>query len=531
MLFDYIHLLGCIHLPDFPVQAALRSKTSLSPDEARAYFRTVPIAVLDGPGSLLKVSACNEQARKLGIWTGMTKLQAEACPGVELRKRVAKQEMLAHRALLDCGYDFASRVESTCPGTVILDLSGTERLLGSSRQIAQQLAERSSEAGFVANIGIATNPDAAYCAARGGAGTTIIAAGEEARRLGGLPVEILGLEPEVLDTLESWGIRDFKSLAVLPQLELSQRLGQHGLHLQRLARGEVRRELVPAEPPKRFQESVELEEAIDLLEPLGFVLNRLLQQLMTRLKLRSLATDEARIHLELEVHADQQLEVNALPKANEPLHQWRLKLPVPTQDGKVLLKLFQLDLAERPPWAPVRKVTIEVMPARVRTTQANFFQPTGPEPARLEITLARLRALLREADEEGRGRVGVPVVLDSYRPDSFAVLPTYAPKQNDQHRRKRLDVSLLPMRMFRPPVRARVQVLGYAPAVIAFKDIRARVTHASGPLRSDGEWWTGRDASQREEWDLELEVSGGKSVCRIFREAQTDEWFVQGMYD
>jgi protein ImuB len=531
MLFNYIHLFGCIHLPDFPVQATLCSQALLSPDEVRAYFRTIPIAVLDGPDSLLKVSACNEQARKLGIRTGMTKLQAEACPGVELRKRVAEQELPAHRALLDCGYGFAMRVESTCPGTVILDLSGAERLLGSPRQIAQQVAERSAEAGFEANIGIATNPDAACCAARGDAGTTIIAAGEEARRLGGLPVEILGLEPEVLDTLESWGIRDFKSLAALPQLELSQRLGQHGLHLQRLARGEVRRELVPEEPPERFLETLELGEAIDLLEPLGFVLNSLLQQLMTRLKSRSLATDEVRIHLELEVHADQQLEVNALPKAGEPLHQSRLKLPVPTQDGKVLLKLLQLDLAERPPWAPVRKVMIEAMAARLRTTQTNFFQPTGPEPARLEITLARLRAVLREADEEGRGRVGFPVVLDSYRPDSFAVLPTCAPKQNDQHRRKRPYVSLLPMRMFRPPMRARVQVLGYAPAVIAFKDIRARVTQASGPLRSDGEWWTGRHASQREEWDLELEISGAKSVYRIFREVQTDEWFVQGMYD
>lgn len=531
MLFNHIHLFGCIHLPDFPVQAALRSPASLSPDEVRAYFRTVSIAVLDGPDSLPKVSACNERARNLGIQTGMTKFQAEACLGVELRKRVEKQDMLAHRALLECGYDFASRVESTCPGTVILDLSGTERLMGSPRQIAQQLTKRSVEAGFEANIGIAANSDAACCAARGNAGTTIITAGDEAQRLGGLPVEILGLEPEVLDTLASWGIRDFKSLAALPQMELSQRLGQHGLHLQRLARGEVRRELVPAAPLERFQKSLELEEAIDLLEPLGFVLNSLLQQLMTRLRSRSLATDEARIHLELEVHADRKLEVNALPEASESLRQSRLKLPVPTQDGKVLLKLLQLDLAERPPWAPVRKVTIELMPARVRTTQTNFFQPTGPEPAKLEITLARLRAVVGESDGEGRGRVGFPVVLDSHRPDSCVVLLTYAPKQNDHHRRKRPDAFLLPIRMFRPPMGVRVQVLGYGLAAITFNNRRARVTHASGPWRSDGEWWKHRDALQREEWDVELAVSGGKRVYRIFREAQTGEWFVQGMYD
>jgi protein ImuB len=461
----------------------------------------------------------------------MTKLQAEVCPGIELRRRVAEHETLAHRTLIDCGYDFASRVESTCPGTVILDLTGAERLLGPASRVAQQLNERSAEAGFEVNIGIASNPDAASCAARGNTGTTIIAAGEEARRLAGLPVEILGLEPQVLDTLESWGIRDFKSLAALPQVALSQRLGQHGLHLQRLARGGVQRELVPAEPPERFLESIELEDAVDLLEPLGFILNSLLEQLMARLKARSLATDEVRVDLGLEVHGDRQLKDDSLPETGEPLHQSRLKLPVPTQDGKVLLKLLQLDLAERPPWAPVSKVTMEVLPARLRTTQTNLFQPTGPEPAKLEITLARLRALVGETDEEGRGLVGFPVVLDSHRPDSFAVLPTYAPTQNHQQKQRPPETPLLAMRMFRPPVSARVEIRGRVPALIAFNGTRARVTHASGPWRSSGEWWSRSAAWQREEWDVELAVQGGKSVYRVFHEMQSGEWFVQGMYD
>lgn len=530
MLFDSIHLFGCIHLPDFPVQASLRAEASLSIDEIKSSFKGARIAVIDGPDSLLKVIACNECARKSGIRREMTRLQAEACPGIELRRRVAEHETLAHRVLIDCGYDFASRVESTCPGTVILDLTGAERLLGPASRIAQQLAERTAEAGFEANIGIATNPDAALCCARGNEGITIIVAGEEAWRLGGLPVETLGLEPDVLATLESWGIRDFKSLAALPQVPLSQRLGQYGLHLQRLGRGEVQRELVPAEPPERFQESMELEEAVDLLEPLGFILNSLLEQLMTRLKARSLATDEVHIDLELEVHADRQLNEDSLPEMGEPVHQSRLKLPVPTQEGKALLKLLQLDLAGRPPWAPVNKVTIEVLPARVRTTQTNLFQPTGPEPAKLEITLARLRAVVGETDEEGCGLVGFPVLIDSHRPDSFAVLQTYAPVENKQ-RLKPPDAPRLAMRMFRPTVSARVEMRGNTPSQIAFHGTKAKVIHASGPWRSGGEWWSMGSAWQREEWDVELSMHGGKSVYRIFREVQSGEWFVQGMYD
>ena len=51
------------------------------------------------------------------------------------------------------------------------------------------------------------------------------------------------------------------------------------------------RELVPAALPPSFQESRELEETIELLEPLAFVLNSQLEQLMERLVERSLATD------------------------------------------------------------------------------------------------------------------------------------------------------------------------------------------------------------------------------------------------
>src|SRR5215469_703509 len=111
-------LFACIHIPDFPVQAAL-----LAGDEPNTSFTKNAVAVLDGPESLLKVFASNERARQAGIEIGMTKLQAEACPEVVLHKRVAEQEESAQTALLDCAYSFSPHVESTCGGTVIADLT------------------------------------------------------------------------------------------------------------------------------------------------------------------------------------------------------------------------------------------------------------------------------------------------------------------------------------------------------------------------------------------------------------------------
>src|SRR6516164_6537312 len=107
-------LFACIHVPDFPVQAALRA-------ELKAEFRAEAVALLDGPESLLKVVACNAPARRAGITLGMTKVEAEICPGIVLRRRIAEEEESAQEALLDCGYNFSPRVESTGPGTIIFD--------------------------------------------------------------------------------------------------------------------------------------------------------------------------------------------------------------------------------------------------------------------------------------------------------------------------------------------------------------------------------------------------------------------------
>src|SRR5437868_13369858 len=107
---------------------------------------------------------------------------------------------------------------------------------------------------------------------------------------------------QILDTLSRWGIRNLRALAALPEIALSERLGQIGLRLQQLARGEASRTLVPLEAPLAFEEAVELEHPILLLEPLAFLLNRLLEQLCARLGSRALATQELRLTLELSNH-------------------------------------------------------------------------------------------------------------------------------------------------------------------------------------------------------------------------------------
>jgi hypothetical protein len=82
--------------------------------------------------------------------------------------------------------------------------------------------------------------------------------------------------------------------------QLSERLGQEGVRLQELARGVNGRALIPTIAAMEFEEAMEPDTAVSELEPLSFLLGRLLDQLCGRLSARALATNEIRLRMELE---------------------------------------------------------------------------------------------------------------------------------------------------------------------------------------------------------------------------------------
>src|SRR3954447_8646016 len=264
---------ACIYVPDFSVEAILRAEPEL---------RSTAVAVIEGKPPLEKVSGGNEDARRAGISTGMTRLQAELCDDVVLRDRSESQETTAHQALLDCAQSFSPRVEDVAADTLLLDLSGLDKLFGPLPKIAREVLRRAAEIGLQTNVAVASTLESALLAAHGFSGVTVVPEGKEAEVLGGLPMTVLFAgekdqedTEEFLKTFSRWGIRKFRDLAALPEVDLSERLGQAGLNFQKMASGSGTRNLVPSDPPLVFEELMELEYPIVLLEPLAFVMNRM----------------------------------------------------------------------------------------------------------------------------------------------------------------------------------------------------------------------------------------------------------------
>ncbi len=520
---------ACIYVPNFPVAAALRAEPEL---------QVCAVAILEGKPPLEKTIAVNEKAAHMGIAPGMTKAQAELCAELALRSRSALQESAAHAALLDCAQSFSPCVEDAACDTVLLDLTGMESLLGSLPEISRAIHHRATALGLAAHVAVASNPDAAVLAARGFPGVTVIPAGKEAEQLGSLPTEVLFADrlegnpqkaaARLLETLDRWGIRNLRGLAALPEVSLSERLGQEGLRLQQLARGTASRTLVPVEAPPVFAEAVELEHPIVLLEPLAFLLNCMLEQVCARLGSRALATQELRLTLELENLTSS----NHQSAINNQQFVRTLRLPLPMLDSKVFLKLLQLDLNAHPPGAPIMKIHLTAEPARLRSAQGGLFLPPSPEPEKLELTLARIAGMV------GENKVGALELLDTHHPDGFRMRRFVAEIARKTPQKKTPDsaaatAAVTALRRFRPPLRVNVTLENGQPVCVACakkKEVQGDVLWKAGPWRASGDWWE-REAWSRDEWDLALRSGDAVSFYRLVHDLLGGGWFVEGTYD
>lgn len=461
-------------------------------------------------------------------------------------------------SLADFAYAFSPAVEETATDTVVIDVDGCELLFGSAYELGKDVLKTAAAEhtqgglGSKVNVAIAANPDAAIHAARFCKGITFTAPGEELTCLGDLPIKCIqyslaGVEDkrafEIIETLKLWGVQTFREFVELPLAGVSERLGQDGLKLQLLAAGKTDRSLKIKTAPQQFGNAIELDYPIAELEPLSFILARLLNQICASLNAYALATNMIHVELKLE---------------NKQTHELKLNLPYPMRDHKVFLKLLLLETEAHPPASGVVAVDINCEPVKPRLMQSGLFVPLAPEPEKLELTLARLAKLV------GDENIGAAELLDTHRPDAFRMKrfvlkeatrrrgkqQTANSKQRTANRQRRANdqqqsdpqsaisspQSTLGFRRFRPAVRAVVQTQGGRPAEVNAWDknrsVYGKVVGLAGPWRTTGDWWRA-DMWARDEWDVAVQstVRTTQTLYRLYRELKSGNWFVEGTYD
>jgi len=405
-------------------------------------------------------------------------------------------------ALLDLAREFTPRVEARGPTPVLLDLFGLGRVWPTPLALGQAILEAARGRGIDAQVALAWSRPVALVLARGRPGLTVVAPGKEAEALAPLPLALLDLDPERRELLARWGLRTIGDLARLPPAGLAERFGPAGPGLVRLARGEDEGLFVPAAAPAAFEMTLDLDWPVDGLEPLSFLLARVLEPLCAGLVARGRRAAALTLDLGL---------------VDRSTHRRVLKPAAPSSEPRTWRTLALLDLEAHPPRDAIQAITARAEPTPARPVQFSLLDPALPSPERLAETMARLHCWT------AAGRGGAASLLDTHRPGAF-VVGTFAPGPAVPTAAS--GPPRVALRAFRPPLPADVAVRDGAPAFVAAAGVRGAVVAHAGPWRASGDWWD--VAWSREEWDVAL---GSGGVYRIFRDRLREAWFVEGELD
>jgi protein ImuB len=503
-------LYACLYAREFPVQALLRLRPEL---------REQPCVVMEGDAPLEQVCSLNTKARLQGMVLGMTRVEVDTFPASVVLARSLKEEAATRAILLECAGAFSPRVEERSEDTAFvcgIDIAGTRSLFGPPETLARKLVERVRAVGMRACVTVSSNLHAAVCIARGLPPSVTVKAipqGEEAAALAELPCAALDPTEEQADTLAAWGLHTLGMLAALPEKNLVARMGQEGRRLWQLARGERPHLFQPAEPMLALAEQMELDSPVELLDSLLFVVGAMLDQLIVRANARLVALAAVTITLTLD---------------RGGTHARTVRPALPANYKQLWIKLLHLDLEAHPPPASVLAVALNAEPGPTSKVQLGLFSPQLPEASRLDVTLARIRAVV------GEENVGRAALLDTHAPEAFRLEPFHleAFRVTDSAAETTASAELrAAARQLRPAEGVTVTLEAQRPSQFYFRGQSYNVDRAYGPWLACGDWWQ-PTLWGHEQWDI-VARAGDNSLlrCCLVRDRMHGGWQMAVLYD
>lgn len=487
-----------LRVKDLPLAALARRDPTLADAPAAV------VTALHPPGPVL---CCTAAARALGVRPGQTAHQARAiAPDVKLRVLSPDAVRAARAALMDAVSTLSPRVEPERDG-VYVDVEGLRALHRTEGGVAAALGRAAERVGLSVAVAVAGSKGVARVLARRRAGATVVPPGREGEALARLPLEALGLARELHEAFARLGVTRVSALAALPSEATGLRLGPEAAAAVRLARGEDPRPLVPRPLPQRFEEAADFDWEVATVEPLLFGLKGLLDALVARMACRGAAVAGF---------------VLSLPLATGVVDERVVEVAAPTRDVRSLLALARASLEKQPPLDAVRGAKVVALPGALRPVQLGLFDPPGPAPDKLALTLTRLVALV------GEGKVGAPAVPDTHRPHAVAVAAFDPPRTGRGERAASAagDAPAMALHVFRPPREAAVEVEAGRMTRVRAGEVAGRVVAWGGPWRVSGEWWG--DAYDHDGYDVELDDGG---LYLVAFDRTKSAWQLDGVYE
>jgi protein ImuB len=497
---------AALHLPDLALEVLRRSNPSLAAHPLALVdppARPAPAPSRGGqprsPGSPRRggglVAECSREAAAAGVAPGMGVARALArCPDLVVAERDAAAEAAAGTALVDFGRSLSPDVEAVAPATLLLDVFAVAACRQDPADWRTRVLARPFE--FPFRLALGPTPDLAHLSVTAGAHLWEASVGMLWPLASLTP---LGLPPALLERWHAWGLRTLGDLAALGAGGVAARQGAEAARWQQIITGTAHRPLRLCREALNFAEAVELDERIESLEPLLFLLNRMLGTLESRLE----SAQRVAITLAMELTFE-----------DGERHAKELRIAEPTRAREVLLGILRTYLETLSAPAAVVAISLQLEPSLPGEAQADLFNRGLREVNRFFETLGRIEGLV------GPGNVGVPVPANTHEPDRFSLLP-YGAKLPPPQR----EPAAIPLRRFRPPLGVRVACVEGAPMALLTGAYAGRIERSRGPFLLSGQWWEPAACWRRAEWDVE-------SAGRLLRLARlpANHWQLEGIY-
>ena len=296
------------------------------------------------------------------------------------------------------------RVGVADDGAFVCDLRGTERLLGAPLRVARNaLSACAAAGGLTVSAGVGTTPFVARVAAsRTPAGKVgEIPAGGERAFLDPLALDVLPLDPKVIEELALLGVRRIGELLALPRGSVTDRFGHATAIAYALATGDLVEDVRGVAPRRRIRTKRMWDEPVDSRERLIFALRAAADELAAALTHDGLAALRIQLVLEREELLPLRLERSLLP---------------PSGASAAIVRSLRWGLEEIPTLGLVTSAALEITaiePASGR--QIGLFAPDG---AHAEEAIAIAQFL--------RTKLGPTTVLQPRVVDADARLPERA---------------------------------------------------------------------------------------------------------
>ena len=227
--------------------------------------------VVVGVGKRGVVSAANYEARKFGIRAAMPiyKAKALAPHAIFIAPNMARYAEVSEQ-VMDIFEDVTPYVEPISLDEAFLDVTGAKRLLGSGREIADQIRKRVEEdLGITCSVGIAHNKFIAKIASGHCKPNGVLEVDPEKMLEFLHPLaanEIWGVGPKTNELLEKMGLFTIADIANTPRSTLIRVLGQaNGSSLYELAWGRDYRDVITEHIEKSISASQTFD--VDLYQP------------------------------------------------------------------------------------------------------------------------------------------------------------------------------------------------------------------------------------------------------------------------